>query len=70
MKNDKMKSLSIEDLVSYEKATRSVMMRYENMIKRYDGAIVTEGNDYVQYDRFNKIYQAILSEMENRILDL
>lgn len=70
MENEKLSKLSIGDLVNYEKATRAAMLRYENMIKRYDGAIITDGDDYAKYDRLNKIYQSILSEMEKRVLSL
>lgn len=70
MENEKLSKLSIGDLVNYEKATRAAMLRYENMIKRYDGTIITEGYDYAKYDGLNKIYQSILSEMEKRALSL
>ena len=66
----KIKSLSVSELVDYEKAVKAVSLRYENNIKMYDGSIKTEGEDYQRYNVLNGIHFKILTELENRLLDL
>lgn len=63
-------NLTLDELVTCEKAAKSVILRYENNIKMYDGSIRTGGEDYVNYEKFNKIYLRIIDEMEKRISDL
>ena len=61
--------LSIEELISYEKAAKEVCLRYENTIKNYDGSI-RFGDEYTKYEKYHKVYLKILSELEDRISDL
>ena len=66
----KINTLSIGELIDYERAVKAVSLRYENNIKMYDGSIKTEGEDYQKYNVLNNIHFKILSELENRLLQL
>lgn len=66
----KLKDLSIQDLVAYEKATKLICARYENDIR----ALEMQGNsDRALYEEFNNYhvkYVDIVEEMKQRVMDL
>jgi len=64
------KKLTIGELIDYEKAAKAVCLRYENNIKVYDGSLRTNSLDYDLYEKYNKIYLKILSELEDRVSKL
>lgn len=63
-------NLSISELYYYTQATKEICSRYENNIKVYDGSIRTEGDDYDNYNKFNKIYLKLIVELEKRVSEL
>ena len=68
MKKSKIEDLSIEDLLTYEKATSVVCKKYENSCKTYDGSI-TNREEYDTFLFFNKIHERVISAMQKRIQD-
>ena len=46
-------SLSIQELIYIEQATRIVCQKYENTVKNYDGSFKQNGDDYNNFKKFN-----------------
>lgn len=64
-----LKSISLFDLLTLEKASGLICKRYENTVKMYDGTINAKGGEYVRFKTFLDIHTNVLNEIENRILD-
>ena len=69
-KTTNLSTLNISDLYFYEQAAKEICTRYENTIKQYDGSIRTDGHEFANYDKFNKIYLKIVEELEKRVSNL
>ena len=67
---DKLKSLSIIELINFEKAASLICRRYENNIKMYDGSIRQNGREYDRYKKINELHSSILNEIELRLDNL
>ena len=59
--------LTIEELSHYERLTKILCAFYENSIKRYDGSIIENEEEYNKYKSFNDRYRKIQEEIERRI---
>lgn len=68
--NKDLSKIKISDLVAYEKAARIVCVKYENSVKNYDGTLNQVGVDFSNFEKFNKLRNAIIEEMEKRLLHL
>lgn len=68
--SNKIKKVTLEELVSYEKAARIVCMKYENTIKNYNGTINSNGSDYNKFEKFNKIHNKIIEVIEEKLVEL
>ena len=69
-KLDTISSLSLRDLIDYEKAASLICRRYENNIKMYDGSIRQSGLEYENFKRLNDTHTKILNEIEKRVKNL
>ena len=69
-KTDTVSSLSLRDLIDYEKAASLICRRYENNIKMYDGSIRQSGLEYENFKRLNDTHTKILNEIEKRVKNL
>ena len=68
--NTELGKINICDLVAYEKVTRLVCMKYENSIKNYDGTLNQDSLDFSKFEKFNRLRNNILEEMEKRLVNL
>ena len=64
-----LKSISLFDLLTLEKASGLICKRYENTVKMYDGTINAKGGEYARFKTYLDIHTNVLNEIENRILE-
>ena len=55
-------SLSIQELIYIEQATRIVCQKYENTVKNYDGSFKQNGDDYNNFKKFNTLRNKVISK--------
>ena len=60
-------SLSIQELIYIEQATRIVCQKYENTVKNYDGSFKQNGDDYNNFKKFNTLRNKVISKLEEII---
>lgn len=60
---EKVKLFKLDELLSLEKASRLVCMKYESASKAYDGSIINNG-EYASFQKNNNYHEMILSELE------
>ena len=59
-------SLSIQELIYIEQATRIVCQKYENTVKNYDGSFKQNGGDYNNFKKFNTLRNKVISKLEEK----
>lgn len=64
-----LKSISLFDLLTLEKASGLICKRYENTVKMYDGTINAKGGEYARFKTYLDIHTNVLNEIEKRILE-
>jgi hypothetical protein len=64
-----LKSISLFDLLTLEKASGLICKRYENTVKMYDGAINAKGGEYARFKTYLDIHTNVLNEIAKRILE-
>ena len=60
-------SLSIQELIYIEQATRIVCQKYENTVKNYDGSFKQNGDDYNNFKKFNTLRNKVISKLEEKL---
>ena len=60
-------SLSIQELIYIEQATRIVCQKYENTVKNYDGSFKQNGGDYNNFKKFNTLRNKVISKLEEKL---
>ena len=63
-------SLSIQELIYIEQATRIVCQKYENTVKNYDGSFKQNGDDYNNFKKFNTLRNKVISKLEEKLARL
>ena len=63
-------SLSIQELIYIEQATRIVCQKYENTVKNYDGSFKQNGGDYNNFKKFNTLRNKVISKLEEKLEEL
>ena len=63
-------SLSIQELIYIEQATRIVCQKYENTVKNYDGSFKQNGGDYNNFKKFNTLRNKVISKLEEKLARL
>lgn len=66
----KINELSLKDLLEYEKALRLIIMQYERSIRKYDGSIDSNDDEYKEFSFYNKLHGAIIKGIEEKMLEL
>ena len=69
-KNYKINSLSIQELIYVEQATKIVCQKYENTVKNYDGSFRQNGDDYNNFKKFNTLRNKVISKLEEKLTEL
>lgn len=64
-----LKSISLFDLLTLEKAASLICRRYENTIKMYDGSVNRNSYEYNSFKTYLDIHTNVLNEIEKRILE-
>lgn len=70
MKNKKISTFELSELLNLEKACNIICKQYENIVKLYDGSINKNTNEYKMYTYYNNIRLGILEELEQRLKEL
>ena len=63
-------SLSIQELIYIEQATRIVCQKYENTVKNYDGSFKQNGDDYNNFKKFNTLRNKVISKLEEKLEEI
>ena len=63
-------SLSIQELIYIEQATRLVCQKYENTVKNYDGSFKQNGDDYNNFKKFNTLRNKVISKLEEKLEEI
>lgn len=63
-------SLSIQELIYIEQATRIVCQKYENTVKNYDGSFKQNGGDYNNFKKFNTLRNKVISKLEEKLEEI
>ena len=63
-------SLSIQELIYIEQATRIVCQKYENTVKNYDGSFKQNGDDYNSFKKFNTLRNKVISKLEEKLEEI
>ena len=63
-------SLSIQELIYIEQATRIVCQKYENTVKNYDGSFKQNGDDYNNFKKFNMLRNKVISKLEEKLEEI
>ena len=66
MGKETFKSYSVNDLLTLEKATRTVCMKYESASKNYDGSIINN-EQYSLFRKYNDFRGNVVNEIEKRL---
>jgi hypothetical protein len=69
-KKNILSTLSVSELIDYEKIAMLICRRYENNIKMYDGSMRQSGREYEKYKKINELHSKILNEFEQRLDEL
>lgn len=64
-----LKSITLFDLLTLEKAASLICRRYENTVKMYDGSINRNSCEYNSFKTYLDIHTNVLNEIEKRILE-
>ena len=63
-------SLSIQELIYIEQATRIVCQKYENTVKNYDGSFKQNGDDCNNFKKFNTLRNKVISKLEEKLEEI
>lgn len=63
-------SLSIQELIYVEQATKIVCQKYENTVKNYDGSFRQNGDDYNNFKKFNTLRNKVITKLEEKLTEL
>ena len=63
-------SLSIQELIYIEQATRIVCQKYENTVKNYDGSFKQNEGDYNNFKKFNTLRNKVISKLEEKLEEI
>lgn len=64
------KEIILRDLLDLEKASSVICKNYENSLKRYDGSINTSVSEYNEFNKYNKIRNEIIKEIQKRLQEI